>query len=573
MEAVPMTKVLKFSEYPLHLPKFPKIEKKFNVLLAEFETAANAQIQRRIMNKIGKFMDEVQTDFTIISVRHSIDTRDETYKKANDLINEVGPMVQGLGNRYSKAVLASKHRVELEKIVGSFLFKKLELAAKTFDQKILQDLQEENRLSTEYDALMASAQIAFDGGTYNLSQMGKFAVSKDRDIRKRASKAVEQWMEEKEQPLADIYSKLVTLRHGMAKKLGYGSFTQMAYDRMGRTDYGPKDVKSYRDQILESVVPLSNKLTRQQIKRIDVPAPKFYDLAIQFKDGNATPKGDKNYLVKAALTMYKDMGKEIGEFFQAMVDQELLDLEAKPGKRGGGYMTFFPRYQMPFVFSNFNGTAGDVDVLTHEIGHAFQGFMSRKIKPVEYRDPTMEEAEIHSMSMEFFATPYMESFFKEDKDKYLFGHLEGAINFLPYGVTVDEFQHWVYENPTVTHDQRCAKWREIEIKYTPYKKYTGFPLYEKGARWMRQAHIYSSPFYYIDYTLAQVIALQFLGLMKKNHAKAWKKYVKVCSLGGKYPFTQLLEKAKLKNPFIDGTIKKTFRPVKKLLKTYAENLS
>ena len=452
------------------------------------------------------------------------------------------------------------------------LFKKLELSAKTFDPKILQDLQEENKLSTEYDALMASAQIAFDGGTYNLSQMGKFAVSKDRDIRKRASKAVEQWMGENEVKLAEIYSKLVTLRDGMAKKLGYPSFTQMAYDRMGRTDYGPKDVKAYRDQVLESVVPLSKKLTRQQIKRIDVPAPKFYDLAIQFKDGNATPKGDKNYLVQAAVKMYQDMGPEIGEFFQAMVDQELLDLEAKPGKRGGGYMTFFPRYQMPFVFSNFNGTAGDVDVLTHEIGHAFQGFMSRKIKPVEYRDPTMEEAEIHSMSMEFFATPYMESFFKEDKDKYLFGHLEAAINFLPYGVTVDEFQHWVYENPTATHEQRCAQWRTIELKYTPYKKYTGFPLYEKGTRWMRQAHIYSVPFYYIDYTLAQVIALQFLGLMKKNHDKAWKKYVKVCSLGGKLPFTELLAKAKLKNPFLPGTIQKTFRPVKKLLKTYAANL-
>jgi M3 family oligoendopeptidase len=567
-----MATQLKYQDFPLNIPNFPKLEKKFNGLLEQFEKAGSALEQKKLMTKIGKFFDEVSTDFTIITTRHSIDTRDETYKKANDVVDQVGPMIQGLGNRYSKAVLASKFRKELETLVGPFLFKKLDLSSKTFDQKILSDLQEENKLTTAYDSIMASAQIEFDGGTYNLSQMGKFAVSKDRDVRKRASKQVELWMADKEKELADIYSQLVTLRSGMAIKLGFKSFTEMAYARMGRTDYTAKDVKSYRDQILESVVPLSNKLTRQQIKRIGVSSPKFYDLAIQFKDGNATPKGTKDDLVKAAQAMYNDMGQEIGEFFQKMVDMNLLDLEAKPGKRGGGYMTYFPRYEMPFVFANFNGTAGDVDVLTHEIGHAFQGYMSRNIKPVENRDPTMEEAEIHSMSMEFFAIPWMDKFFKEDKDKYLFGHLEGAINFLPYGVTVDEFQHWIYENPKATHEQRCAQWREIEKKYTPLKKYEGFPFYEKGTRWMRQGHIYSVPFYYIDYTLAQVVALQFLGLMKKNHAKAWKKYVKVCSMGGKYPFTELLEKAKLKNPFLEGTIKKTFAPVKRILKEYATKI-
>jgi M3 family oligoendopeptidase len=567
-----MATQLKYQDFPLNIPNFPKLEKKFNVLLEQFEKAGSAVEQKKLMTKIGKFFDEVSTDFTIITTRHSIDTRDETYKKANDVVDQVGPMIQGLGNRYSKAVLASKFRKDLETLVGPFLFKKLDLSSKIFDQKILTDLQEENKLTTSYDSIMASAQIEFDGGTYNLSQMGKFAVSKDRDVRKRASKQVELWMAGKEKELADIYSQLVTLRSGMATKLGFKSFTEMAYARMGRTDYTAKDVKSYRDQIFESVVPLSNKLTRQQIKRIGVSSPKFYDLAIQFKDGNATPKGTKDDLVKAAQTMYNDMGQEIGEFFQKMVDMNLLDLEAKPGKRGGGYMTYFPRYEMPFVFANFNGTAGDVDVLTHEIGHAFQGYMSRNIKPVENRDPTMEEAEIHSMSMEFFAIPWMEKFFKEDKDKYLFGHLEGAINFLPYGVTVDEFQHWIYANPKATHEQRCAQWREIEKKYTPLKKYDGFPFYEKGTRWMRQGHIYSVPFYYIDYTLAQVVALQFLGLMKKNHAKAWKKYVKVCSMGGKYPFTELLEKAKLKNPFIEGTIKKTFAPVKRILKDYATKI-
>jgi len=565
--------LLKFEEFPFILPSLKKVTNKFEKLLAEFQSASSAKAQLKSIKKIGKFSDEIVNQMTVISVRHSIDTRDEQYSKAQDIVDQLSPQIQALFNRYQKALVASKFRKELEGKLGSFLFTKTELSLKAFDPSIVTELQEENKLVSEYEKLLASAQIQFDGKTLNLSQMGKYAESKDRDIRKSSSKEVEQWFGTQEAKLADIFSKLVVLRTSMAKKLGYRSFTEMAYARMGRTDYTPKDVKNYRDQILEFVVPFVKKNVRKQSRRIGIPSPQFYDLALTFNDGNPTPKGTTQNLVQAAQKMYNDMGEEIGEFFKQMVDRHLLDLEAKTGKRGGGYMTYFPKYKMPFVFSNFNGTSGDVDVLTHEIGHAFQGYMSRNIKVNELRDPTMEEAEIHSMSMEFLATPWMKDFFKEDQSKYLFSHLESSINFLPYGVTVDEFQHWIYENPNATHEQRCASWRELEEKYTPFKKYKGFPLYEKGIRWMRQMHIYASPFYYIDYTLAQVVAFQFLVLATKNRDKAWKKYVKVCASGGKYPFTALLKKFKLKNPFELGTIKKTFRPLKKILASYEAGLN
>lgn len=564
---------LKFEEFPFILPSLKKVTNKFEKLLAEFERAESVKAQLKSIKKIGKFSDEIVNQMTVISVRHSIDTRDEQYTKAQDIVDQLSPQIQGLFNRYQKALVASKFRAELEQKLGSFVFTKTELSLKAFDPSIISELQEENKLVSEYEKILASAQIQFDGKTLNLSQMGKYAESKDRDVRKASSKEVEKWFGTQEEKLAEIYSKLVTLRTGMAKKLGYASFTEMAYARMGRTDYTPKDVKNYRDQVLEFVVPFVKKNVRKQSRRIGIPTPQFYDLALTFNDGNPTPKGTTQDLVQAAQKMYNEMGQEIGGFFQQMVDRHLLDLEAKPGKRGGGYMTYFPKYKMPFVFSNFNGTSGDVDVLTHEIGHAFQGYMSRNIKVNELRDPTMEEAEIHSMSMEFLATPWMNDFFKEDRNKYLFSHLESSINFLPYGVTVDEFQHWVYENPSATHEQRCAYWRELEAKYTAFKKYKGFPLYEKGIRWMRQMHIYSSPFYYIDYTLAQVVAFQFLVLATKNRDKAWKKYVKVCASGGKYPFTALLKKFKLKNPFETGAIKKTFRPLKKILASYEAGLT
>jgi M3 family oligoendopeptidase len=264
--------------------------------------------------------------------------------------------------------------------------------------------------------------------------------------------------------------------------------------------------------------------------------------------------------------MYDEMSKETSYFFRFMADHHVLDLEARAGKQSGGYMTYFPKYGIPFIFSNFNGTSGDVDVLTHEFGHAFQGYESRNISVPDYRSPTMEACEIHSMSMELITYPWMDKFFGDEEDKYRYAHLEDAITFLPYGVTVDEFQHWVYENVDATHEERCAKWREIEKKYLPHKKYDEAPVFENGGWWMRQHHIVESPFYYIDYTLAQVVAFQFFIENEKNHEKAWKKYVKFCKLGGKYGFVELLAKGHLNNPFKDGSIKKLVKPLSKYLK-------
>lgn len=556
---------MKFEEFPLIIPSEKKVSRKFMVLLDAFTHAPSAKEQITAIRKIVKLIEEVSTQMTVISVKYTIDTRSEQNQKAQDAIDEFGPQFQALYNRYYKALVSSKYRPELEKKLGSFYFKKAEIALKCFDDKIIEDLQQENKLDSQYGKLVASAQIPFDGKILNLSQLGKYMQDIDHETRKKAAKAYFGFYEEHEKEFADIYDQLVHLRDGMAHKLGYENYLGLGYARMGRTDYDASMVADYRDQIKKVVVPVWKKSIKRQSERIGIKNPVFYDLNLEFLSGNPTPKGGKDYLVDQAHKMYNEMGDEIGEFFHKMIDDHLLDLEAKPGKQSGGYMTFFPKYKMPFIFSNFNGTSGDVDVLTHEVGHAFQGYLSRNIKLPELRDPTMESCEIHSMSMEFFAWPWMESFFKEEQDKYRFSHLNGAIDFLPYGVSVDEFQHFVYTHPTATHDERCAAWRDIEKKYTPLKKYTGFPFLESGRFWMRQNHIYVSPLYYIDYTLAQVVAFQFLVEMLEDRPTAWAKYVKLCRMGGKYPFTVLLKKNHLRNPFKKGSIAKVIRPLEKVL--------
>lgn len=310
------------------------------------------------------------------------------------------------------------------------------------------------------------------------------------------------------------------------------------------------------------------KLRKRQSERLGIKNPKYYDYTLNYLTGNATPKGDTPYLVECATKMYHDMSEESGKFFDFMVENNLLDLDAKPGKSGGGYMTYIPRYKSPFIFSNSNGTSGDVDTLTHEVGHAFQAYLGSKISIPDFRMPTLEACEIDSMSMEFFAWPYMELFFKDEADKYRFAHLDGAISFLPYGVEVDEFQHFVYENPELTHKERCEKWKELEKKYRPWLDYDGNEFLESGHYWIRQSHIFGVPFYYIDYTLAQVLALEFKNEMEKNPAKAWKKYIKLLKMGGKYPFLTLIKNDKLMNPFESGTVKKIIKPQIKVLDSF-----
>ena len=565
-------KALKFEEYPFYIPNQKKIENKLNILLDKVLKASNAKDASVAIKKWDKEIQNIETNFGVIYVLYSCNTGNEKYKLAQNKTDEIGPVVADYQNKFNKIVTAYPFRKDLEKEFGEYLFKMYDASLKSFDSKIIPDMIEENKLVSEYDAILGGAQIEFRGSFYNLSQLGKFTADKDRKTRREAAMAMDKWLGENEKAIGDIYDKLVHLRDSMAKKLGYKNFVELGYLRLGRMDYDAQMVSNYRAQIAKYVVPLCNKLYRKQIQQLGIKKPQYFDYNLRFADGNPIPAGNKDYLVNAAKNMYEDLGKETGEFINFMIDNHLMDLEARKGKAPGGYCTYFPNYKAPFIFSNFNGTDGDVNVLCHEGGHALQAYLSSKIKVPEYRSPTLEACEIHSMSMEFFAWPYMDAFFKGDATKYKYMHLADSIEFLPYGITIDEFQHWVYENPDATHLQRCAKFKEIESRYTPHKKYDCTPTLDHGAYWIRQSHVFGSPFYYIDYTLAQVVAFEFTCLMHKNHEKAWKKYIRLCKFGGQAPFVTLLAKNHLRNPFDEGNVKKVITPLKKILADLEKDL-
>ncbi len=556
---------MNFNDYKYEHLDLEKIKGQFSELIDNFERAENVEKQIEAFDKIIKLRNHIETMQTLVSIRHSIDTNDEFYDKENEYMDEISPILFGFTNDFYKTLVNSKFKDELIKKYGKLLFDLAENTLKVFSNEIIPDAQEENRLSSKYSKLIASAKIDFDGKELNLSQMVPYTQSKDRNVRIEAAKKVAQFFAENQEEFDNIYDSLVKVRTKMAQKMGYKNYVEFGYKQLSRLEYDAKMVKGYRKQVLENIVPLHTELRKRQEKRLGLEKLRFYDEAIKFNSGNADPHGSPEWILNHGKTMYKELSKETDEFFTFMTENNLLDLLSKKGKMSGGYCTYIPEYKAPFIFANFNGTAHDIDVLTHEAGHAFQVYQSRGFDVPEYLWPTYEACEIHSMSMEFLTWPWMKLFFENDTEKYKFIHLSEALLFIPYGVTVDEFQHWVYENPEVTPQQRREKWLEIEKKYLPTRDYGEVNELKNGIFWFRQGHIFSSPFYYIDYTLAQVCAFQFWIKSREDVEKAWQDYLNLCKLGGSKSFFELMKSANLKNPFEEGTLAAVIPKIKEYL--------
>lgn len=556
---------MNFNDYRYEHLDLEKIKGEFSELIDSFEKSENVERQIEAFDKIIKLRNHIETMQTLVSIRHSIDTNDEFYDKENEYMDEISPILFGFTNDFYKALVNSKFKDELIKKYGKLLFDLAENTLKVFSNEIIPDAQEENRLSSKYSKLIASAKIDFDGKELNLSQMVPYTQSKDRNVRIEAAKKVAQFFSENQEEFDNIYDSLVKVRTKMAQKMGYKNYVEFGYKQLSRLEYDAKMVEGYRKQVLENIVPLHTELRKRQEKRLGLEKLRFYDEAIKFNSGNADPHGSPEWILNHGKTMYKELSKETDEFFTFMTENNLLDLLSKKGKMSGGYCTYIPEHKAPFIFANFNGTAHDIDVLTHEAGHAFQVYQSRGFDVPEYLWPTYEACEIHSMSMEFLTWPWMDLFFENDTNKYKFIHLSEALLFIPYGVTVDEFQHWVYENPEVTSQERREKWLEIEKKYLPTRDYGEVDELKNGIFWFRQGHIFSSPFYYIDYTLAQVCAFQFWIKSREDKEKAWQDYLNLCKLGGSKSFFELMKSANLKNPFEEGTLASVIPKIKEYL--------
>ena len=546
---------MKFSELTYSRPDIAAVCEKLSLMTAKLAAAESAAAQLEIIKEKEALLSAFSTQATIASVRHTIDTRDEFYEKENDFFDENGPLIEEKAQEFMNAVLSSRFRAELEAELGSLIFINMEIDKKTFSPEIIPMLQKENALTTEYQKLYATTAAEFDGETLPIPKLGPYKQSTDRAVRRKAYEAEGKAFDTRREDFDRIFAELVRVRTEIAKTLGYDSFIELAYDRLGRNCYDSKKVKAFREQIAHDMVPVVAGIKETQKNRIGVDKLKLYDDIFMFPDGNAKPNGTSEDILAAGKKMYDELSPETREFIDFMYEGEFFDVLAKDGKAPGGYCTEIADYKAPFVFSNFNGTSGDVDVLTHEMGHAFAAYRAMRAGiPHDLQNPTMETCECHSMSMEFLTSPYHHLFFGESTAKYALYQAEDAAIFIPYGCMVDEFQHIMYERPELTPEERNEVWLSLEAKYRPYIDFDALPFYSRGAGWQRQLHIFMYPFYYIDYCMAQTVALEFFLLANEDRELAWKKYLAFVDKAGTDTFEGIVKSAELELPYGEGAI-------------------
>lgn len=548
---------MKFSDMPYERVDLEKLKEDFAELERELKAASSAQQQFEIHRRYYKMMDRVQTEMTLAEIRHDIDMTDEFYSDEWDFYDQAAPVISNLNASYQKVLYESPYRPYLEKMIGPVAFKNIELALASINERILPLMQEENALTTRYNKILAGAAIDWHGETLNLSLMNPYLHSADRKIRREAWEKYSAFLASHQEEFDEIYDGLVHNRTKQAEEMGQGSYLTLGYNRMMRNCWTRSDVQEFRKQVKKDFVPFAEQVADARRQRLGLSQLSYIDEGVFSGEGNPAPTGSPEEILAAGKRMYEEMSPETRDFFDFMYENELFDVLGRKHKKTGGYMTYLPNYKAPFIFANFNGTSSDLDVITHECGHAFQGYLAAMDPIREHADITMETAETHSMSMEFFTEPWMELFFggKKEADRYRQMHFEDAILFVPYGTMVDEFQDICYDDPGLSPAERSRIWRDLEKQYKPHLNYEGNEYYEKGGFWQKQHHIYDCPLYYIDYCIAQSDAFQYKIWMDQDRKAAWDSYIRLCSLSASDFFDRLLPKVGLTVPFEDGFLK------------------
>ncbi|MDD6320578.1 MAG: M3 family oligoendopeptidase [Oscillospiraceae bacterium] len=555
---------MKFSEMTYTRPDLQKVLAECADCAEKIRRADTPEKLVELYREENKIMDHYRTAAILAEIHYTQDTRDPFWSAEQDWFDSNGPAVANADVLIAKAILENPHADVLEKTFGSRVLPTLKNKVLSMDERVLELQKEENALSSAYQKLYGAALVELDGKQLTIPQLTLYKESTDPAVRRKAYEAEASYFDAHRAEFDEIYDKMIKNRNEQAHILGYHDYSELSYVRMNRIGYGPKEVAAFREEVVEQVVPMLEKLMKLRNRRTGIEHPMFWDSTFYFADGNPVPHGSYEELMAGARTMYHELSPETAEFIDFMQDNEMFDVLSRPGKMGGGYEEIIPDYKAPFIFANWNGTSGDVDVLTHEAGHAFESYLAAKDPsdiPGELQCPGMESAEIHSMSMEFLTEPWHHLFFKEDTAKYELYHTEDSFFFLPYGCMVDEFQHIMYQNPDLTPDERNAEWLKLEKKYRPWNDFGDLPMYSRGAGWQRQLHIFECPFYYIDYCLASVIALQFFVAQLKNPKDAWERYLRMTRLAGTATYTEMAECAGMKVPFTKGSLTDLARTV------------
>lgn len=498
------------------------------------------------------------------------------YKYSQDMSNQkleardryfsekISPVISEPNYTLSKAFLASRHRDAVAKRYGAQLIPMYETAIVPMDPVNTQLGIKLSLLDNDYRKLTAKASVKVRGETMNLYKARSLLFSSDESLRKEAYEASGDWFLANHKKLAAIFDKMIGFREQMAKNVSLKNYVDFAYRSRGRQGYGRKDVEEFRRLVLKHLVPLNEAVMKKQAAslgdKVLKPWNVFYRPLLTVPSGTVPIETQ----VTKAQAVFEKVSPKLAKHFRYMSTNGLVDLETRPNKQGGAYCIDFSDEGKAAILCNSTGDPDDVRTLTHEMGHAFQKWESNVIELADLQWGTAELAEVYSMGMEFLSLPFMEIFFDKDNarkfaaDKWL-----DSLYTICYVCVVDEFQHWVYDNPDATPAQRDTTWTNIYVKYLPAIDFDGVEKY-KNVRWYGQGHIFSSPFYYIDYALAELCAMQLGLLSEQDYRKTIRTYLKMCKLGGTKSFLEAVDFAGLRSPFSEKLISDIASHIRKI---------
>lgn len=553
MEMMPDFKDIKYQRPDLEL-----VKEGIRDLRLRLMTTQDIDQASDILIEYEKLIGDFNTQYELCIILHDLDTSNEFYSDELEFYDEATASLSELSSAMLQVMVNCPCSDKIKEKYGEMIFLKAANHKETISPEVIEDYASESSLQNEYSQIQSEALIEFGGKTLNLSLLTPYLESTRRKTRKEAHKALDEYYMGKKETFDRIYDDMVKVRTTIAKKLGFNTYTELGYKLMERYDYNSKEVEKFREAIVKYIVPLTVQIRKLQKERLGVDELMFYDLPTLFEKGNPVPSIPGISYEHVAGEFFTKIFGASPSFFEVLSEHGFTDLLTRENKSTGGYCMYLDSYAIPFIFMNGNGTADDVATIVHEGGHAYAAVKSADISPfAECLQPTLETCEIHSTSMEFLSYPFMEMFYGEKAEQYRELHMTNALLFLPYGCMVDEFQHIIYDNPDMTPDERHGVWKNLEQKYQPYINYDeDHPFHAMGGAWMKKDHIFTSPFYYIDYCLAHICALQLWDLSREDMKQALIKYNKLCSLGGTDTFLNLLKHSELESPFDVNVIKR-----------------
>ncbi len=409
---------------------------------------------------------------------------------------------------------------------------------------------EEQKLRNAYDQIVGAQTVEWHYREYTISQLRPFLQDPDRQVREEAWRLMTERQLKDRGPLTRIWQQLLDLRQQMAANADKPDYRAFRWQQMGRFDYTPDDCRAFHQAIEEVVVPAAAEILEKRRQRLGVDTLRPWDLNVDpLGRPPLRPFRDVEELKAKTEAIFHHVDPQLGAYYHTMREENLLDLENRKGKAPGGYCTHFPLSKRPFIFMNAVGVHDDVQTMLHESGHAFHAFESFALPYIHQRETPMEFAEVASMSMELLASPYLTHDFggfytPQEAARARIEHLERSLLFWPYMAVVDAFQHWVYENPADAHDPAvCDRvWGNLWDRFMPVTDWRGLED-AKVSGWMRKLHIFQYPFYYVEYGLAQLGAVQVWGNALKDQQAAVAAYRQALALGGTAPLPKLFAAA------------------------------